>query len=451
MGFVASGKDLSIKKTVDIRYHLGFERVIKKAVGIFKDMGLESIIFRRPVDSITSGSGYEGAMPNKQYAYDHREDRALFLDKAYVERYLGVLRTAYEANREAAAVYAGPAVMEAFGEMPFAPELKKESYRLDEKQQRLAVELANARGSLVNEYIREEERSFTIIAFPLPEIGEPYADIFREIIRINTLDYKKYQDVQQILIDTLDKGTYVLVKGCGNNCTDLRVQLYPLRDKEKETIFENCVADVNIPVGEVFTSPVLKKTDGVLYVSQVYLNELEYRDLRIEFKDGMVTDYSCSNFEDASEGKEYIRRNILKHNDTLPMGEFAIGTNTTAYVASRRYGLAEKLPILIAEKMGPHFALGDTCYSREEDVKMYNPDGREIVAKENEVSALRHEDVNKAYFNCHTDITIPYDELGSICVVCEDGTQIKLIENGRFVLDGTQMLNEPFDTAVDNG
>ena len=26
----------------------------------------------------------------------------------------------------------------------------------------------------------------------------------------------------------------------------------------KESLFENCVADVNIPVGEVFTSPVLK-------------------------------------------------------------------------------------------------------------------------------------------------------------------------------------------------
>ena len=37
--------------------------------------------------------------------------------------------------------------------------------------------------------------------------------------------------------------------------TDLTVQLHTLQDPEKETIFENCVADVNIPVGEVFTSP----------------------------------------------------------------------------------------------------------------------------------------------------------------------------------------------------
>ena len=62
--------------------------------------------------------------------------------------------------------------------------------------------------------------------------------------------------------------------------------------------------------------------------------------------------------------------------------------------------------------MGPHFAVGDTCYSWEEDVKTFNPDGKEIVAKENEISALRNEDLSKAYFSCHTDITIPYDELG---------------------------------------
>ena len=54
--------------------------------------------------------------------------------------------------------------------------------------------------------------------------------------------------------------------------------------------------------------------------------------------------------------------------------------------------------------MGPHFAVGDTCYSWSEDTKVYNPDGRENVAKDNEVSILRKEDISKAYFNCHTDI-----------------------------------------------
>ena len=145
------------------------------------------------------------------------------------------------------------------------------------------------------------------------------------------------------------------------------------------------------------------------------------------------------------EAEKYIKDNVLFHHDTLPIGEFAIGTNTTAYVAGRKFGIEDKLPILIAEKMGPHFALGDTCYSHAEEVPVYNPDGKEIVAKDNEVSLLRKTDRSKAYFSCHTDITIPYDELGELTAVCEDGKRIPIILDGRFVLPGTEKLNEPFE------
>ena len=249
--------------------------------------------------------------------------------------------------------------------------------------------------------------------------------------------------MQQTLIDALDEGECVRILGTGANRTDLTVKLCKLSDPDKETIFENCVADVNIPVGEVFTSPVLEGTNGVLHVSRVYLNELQFKDLEIEFANGMISDYRCGNFERELENKEYIRDNILHKQPTLPLGEFAIGTNTTAYAAAKRYGIEDKLPILIAEKMGPHFAVGDTCYSWSEDVKVYNPNGKEIVARDNSVSALRKEDVSKAYFHCHTDITIPYEELKSSTVATAAGKEITLLENGRFVLPGTEVLNEP--------
>ena len=87
--------------------------------------------------------------------------------------------------------------------------------------------------------------------------------------------------------------------------------------------------------------------------------------------------------------------------------------------------------------------MGDTCYSWSEDIKVYNPNGKEIVARDNSVSLKRKEDVSKAYFHCHTDITIPYEELGKIAVITKDGTEILLLENGKFVLPGTEILNEP--------
>ncbi|MBM6853361.1 aminopeptidase [Mediterraneibacter glycyrrhizinilyticus] len=447
IGFINTGKDLSKKSVVNIRYSLGFEKVIREAIQNFRKMGLKPVIYRAASSVVTKREhhkiGYFGAVPNWQYEYDHRHDQALFMDKRYIERRLEVMRTVYEKNRDLAEQFAGPAVIETFGETPFSPEAKPEAPGYSSEQRELAMMYDSRSGQITNEYIRGDERSFTIVAYPVPEIGERYPEIFDEVIRINTLDAKLYEKVQQTLIDALDQGEYVRILGKGVNRTDLKVQLISLNDPEKETKFENCVADVNIPVGEVFTSPVLEGTDGILNVSRVYLDGLEYRDLEITFKDGKITDYSCSNFDSREEGKKYIYDNVLKNHETLPLGEFAIGTNTTAYVAARKYGIGEKMPILIAEKTGPHFAVGDTCYSWSEEIRVYNPNGKEIVAKDNSVSILRKEDASKAYFHCHTDITIPYDELEEISVVTKEGKNIILIENGRFVLPGTEVLNEP--------
>lgn len=447
IGFVNTGKDLTKKKSVNIRYVLGFERVVKKAIENFEKMGLSPVIYRSGVSMLTKRQhlkiGYYGAIANKQYEYDHRDDQALFLDKKFVERKLEVMQTTYEHCKDLARVFAGPACIEMFGEEPFVPEVKEEVLTLNEKQQELSVSFDSRQSQLVNTYIPGDERSFTIIAYPVPEIGDKYEEIFDEIIRINTLDAKVYEKVQQTLIDALDQGTCVRILGGNGNCTDLTVQLHALKDREKETIFENCVADVNIPVGEVFTSPVLEGTNGLLHVSKVYLNELQYQDLKITFANGMIADYNCKNFERGLENKEYIKEHVLHRQATLPLGEFAIGTNTTAYVAAKKYGIEDKMPILIAEKMGPHFAVGDTCYSWSEDIKVYNPNGKEIIARDNSISILRKEDVSKAYYHCHTDITIPYEELKRIYVITADGKEISLIENGEFVLPGTEILNEP--------
>ena len=452
MGFVNTGKDLSRKSVVNIRYVLGFERVVRQAIRNFEKMGLKPSIYRSSVSAITKRQhlkiGYYGGIANKQYEYDHKDDQGLFLDKQFIERKLEVMKTAFEKHKELAAQFAGPACMETFGEEPYSPVPKKEAIRLTKKQEEYALQYDSKSSQMTNQYIRGDERSFTIVAYPVPEIGEKYAEIFDEIIRINTLDAKTYERVQQTMIDALDQGEYVHILGGNGNRTDLKVQLHKLQNPQKETIFENCVADVNIPVGEVFTSPVLEGTNGVLHVSKVYLNELQYRDLEITFSNGMIADYNCSNFERELENKEYIHDNILHRHPTLPLGEFAIGTNTTAYVAAKKYGIEEKMPILIAEKMGPHFAVGDTCYSWSEDIKVYNPNGKEIIARDNSVSALRKEDVSKAYFHCHTDITIPYEELRKIVVVTEEGKEIiTLLEKGEFVLPGTEILNEPLKNA----
>lgn len=434
-GFVLGRKDLSKKQNVNIYMPIGFERLIRKVIGQLEAKGLKAIIRE---------AGVSSTVASKQYQFDHKFDSGLYMDKAFIDRKLSVAKVAFEKYKDMAAVMAGPIAIETFGEKPFEPEAKKEAVKLDEKQQKLQATYTTSWSQIYHEYIKGDETSFTIIAYPIPEIGDNFTEIFADTIRINTLDEMLYRQIQTDIIGALDKAEYVRVLGKGDNKTDIKVMMQSLNDPSKETLFENCLADVNIPVGEVFTSPKLTGTEGVLNVSEVYLNDLKYTDLSVTFKDGKIVDYTCKNFENEEDNKRFVKENLMYNHDTLPIGEFAIGTNTTAYVIGKKYDIVYKLPILIVEKMGPHFAVGDTCYSYEEDSKTYNPDGKEIVAKDNECSLLRTTDMEKAYFGCHTDITIPYEEIADISAYTKAGEKITIIEDGRFVLPGTEKLNEPF-------
>lgn len=439
-GFIINNIDMSPKRTVNIRYTIGFEPVVREAIRQFAEIGLAPIIYRSGASSLTKGlvkTGYISSSPNPQYEYDHRYDQTLYFDNRFMKHKLECYRNAYEHYREEAYVFAGPACMETFGEKPFLPVSKETSLKLSKKQQELSVEFQIKASEIVNEYIKPDQRSFTIIAYPIPEIGDDFEEIFKEVVKVNTLDKKMYREIQQYLIDALDQALEVHIKGAGNNQTDLYIAMHEMKDPSAETNFENCLADVNIPVGEVFTSPKLAGTNGVLHVGEVYLRDLKFIDLRLTFEDGMITDYTCKNFETEEENRAFMKENLLYNRETLPMGEFAVGTNTTAYAMAKKYDILYKLPILIVEKMGPHFAVGDTCYSHSEETKVYNPDGKEIVAKYNERSE------EGEYFQCHTDITIPYEEIDSIKAVCLGGREIFVIEKGRFVLPGTETLNEP--------
>lgn len=458
IGFEVTGKDLSIRRRCSILSHVGFERVVNRAVKNLAAIGLTAVIPGLQADLFTQHMGRGGGQisttpPNPQYSYDHREDLALYFNDVLRGRRLQALQEAYRDQSAETILYAGPVVLETFGERPFSPEMGEECPRFSKSQQKKIARFRRQSDLLYDQAVIGKERSFTIIAFPVPEITRGYRkgdlqasfdEIFRAVIDINTLDYMTYRNVQAGIISVLDTAEYIHILGKNKNRTDLTVHLQTPRDPEKQSIFENCVADVNIPVGEVFTTPELTGTKGLLHVTRVYLNGLLFEDLAVRFEDGRVADYSCGGFPTAGEGREYIEENILFHHETLPMGECAIGTNTTACAEAVRLGILERLPILIAEKTGPHFAVGDTCYSHEEDNRVFNPDGKEIFAKENDYSRQRDSDPEKAYFGCHTDITIPYEEVGLLEAIRADGTSVPVIRDGLFVLPGTELLNEPF-------
>lgn len=432
--FIREKKDYTIKSTVRVIYHIGQEAIMKEVIKEFGKYNLTPVL-----------AMVESTDVNKQFTYDHRFDNALFFNKDFAETKEKKYEATFEKYKEALSKYSGIAVIESFGEVPFAPESKKTVLKLNEEQSKVYQNATVRLRNIQNNYMPASETTFTIIAFPTPEIGDNFEEIFADTMKINTLDSDKWERIQNEIIKALDKGDYIHVKGCNGNRTDIKVKMHEISNPEKETNFENCIATVNIPVGEVFTSPVLNGTNGILHLEEIFLAGLKYINLELVFKDGYIEKYDCSNFKEESKNKKYIEENLLFPNKTLPLGEFAIGTNTLAYVIAQKHNIVPILPILIGEKMGPHFAVGDTCYSYSEDERVYNLfDGKEIIAKDNEKSILRKTDMENAYTQCHTDITIPYDSLEFINAVTKDGQVIEVIKNGRFTLKGTEELNEPF-------
>jgi hypothetical protein len=435
LGFEEGNRDYKIKSSVWIYFNIGQERIVKSAAAELKKYGLDAIYHMVNSTQI-----------NRQFGYDHRFTNKYYLNEEFSENRIELNKKAKEVTGDLFKAYSGVVAIEKFGETPFSPKKNDAQLKLSEEQQKLHQSMRIKNRQIDDQYKPQNEVSFCIIAFPSPEIGDIFEEIFERTIEINMLDSLTYEKMQQNIIDLLDEADHVHIKGQGKNKTDIKVKLQKIKNPEKETNFVNCGASVNVPVGEVFTSPQLSETTGLLHLPFTFLNGFKYEDLALTFKDGYVVDYDCKNFEETKDNKNYIEENLMFPHKTLPLGEFAIGTNTHAYLLAKQYDIVDLLPILIVEKMGPHFAIGDTCFSWDEDTPVYNKlDGKEITARDNEKTLCRKEDPHSAYTNCHTDITIPYEELDFITAVKSDGTKLDIIRDGRFVVKGTEPLNIPLE------
>ncbi|MBO7402645.1 MAG: hypothetical protein J6U10_06615, partial [Lachnospiraceae bacterium] len=210
-GFEVMGVDFARKRSVCIYYNLGFEKMVKTAAGQFKEMGLLSTFLA------------QSEAENKQSDFDHKQDMALYLDKAYADAYLAAYRKAYERIKDKVRAHGGPAAIEIFGERDFEPVSKKEAPAFNEEQRPLYASLINKNTLLRTEYLPGDERSFAIIAYPVPEIGEKFEAVFADTVKVNTLPRAKYQKIQQSIIDALDLGDHAVIKGMNGNRTELTV------------------------------------------------------------------------------------------------------------------------------------------------------------------------------------------------------------------------------------
>ena len=431
-GFLSQSRDRRDRKRVRLHYCLGQEALAQAVVRSLEKRGLRPLI-QKPQCLTWSGA----------YAMAHGADRAACLSEGALE----ALRTAYEAAfaaREAVLLdTCGMIGIGQFGEAAGVPETPADAYMPDPVRRQRLLELENAKRELEARYLAPSDLSFCKVAYPNLLVGENFPAVFDAFYELNTMDSLRYELVQQTIIDALDGCEHVELRGAGRNQTDLVVRLQPLRDPARETNFLNCGGDLNIPHGELFTTPRLAGTDGVLHVQEIYLKGVYFRDLILRFRDGMMVSYDCGGCRDAAAGRAYVQEHLLQGRETLPMGEFAIGSNTLAYAIARDMDLVPRMPILLAEKMGPHVAVGDPCFARGEDAPVYNLyDKKEMTARENERTARRGTG-EAVYTNVHTDITLAFDELARLDGVRADGSHVPVLRNGLFVLPGTEILNEP--------
>jgi aminopeptidase len=433
-GFVSDGKVLEAGSSLILRVPVGYERLLGHLASLVEDLGLHPVV-HRPSPNIL----------NRQANLDHKFDVTLWLDDGYIERLMAEKDALMRKHAGMAEKCRGVMVVTFFGEKPFSPLDKPQAVSPGNEEMERFRRYQNGIMSIQEKYMPRRQMSFTVISFPSPEIGDRFEEIFDATMKMNSVDNATHMRLQRSLIGILDGAESVHVLGRGANRTDLTVALQQPEDLGSKTAFRNCLADINIPVGEVFTSPRLKGTNGILHVEQVMLNRMEFRDLEIGFQDGMARKYTCSNFESGEEGEKFVRKQLFFPHEELPAGEFAIGTNTLAYEMAMKFGIMDLLPVLIIEKMGPHLAIGDTCYAHEEDQAVRNPDGREVVARDNEKTLARKEDPEGAYTHTHIDISIPFHMIGHITVIYPDGSRRDIIREGRFAPDELAELNGPID------
>lgn len=134
-----------------------------------------------------------------------------------------------------------------------------------------------------------------------------FADFFYKAC---LLDYAELNERMKPLHNLLANSSEVQLKGEG---TDITLSI-------EGQNWIPCAGDLNIPDGEIFSSPILESVNGhITYAPSVY-NGKPFGFVRLEVKDGVVVDFD-------SDNKEGLQAILETDEGSKRFGEFAIGTN----------------------------------------------------------------------------------------------------------------------------
>lgn len=195
----------------------------------------------------------------------------------------------------------------------------------------------------VHGQIRVPHTKWVLAAYPTPTMSQlagMSTEAFEQFyFDVCCLDYSRMSKAMDPLVALMEKTDKVQLLGPGTDVT-FSIQGIPAI---------KCHGRVNIPDGEVFTSPVKDSVNGVLqYNTPSPYDGTVYENVRLEFKNGKIINATANYTErlnkvlDTDEGARYI-------------GEFAIGVNP--------YITRPMKDILFDEKISGsiHFTPGEAC------------------------------------------------------------------------------------------
>ncbi|MBT2754417.1 aminopeptidase [Mesobacillus foraminis] len=170
-------------------------------------------------------------------------------------------------------------------------------------------------GKKVHRDIRVPKTKWVVLRYPTSSMAqlakmstEAFEDFYFDVCN---LDYGKMDKAMDSLVELMNKTDKVRITGPG---TDLSFSI-------KDIPAIKCAGEMNIPDGEVYTSPVRNSVNGrITYNTPSPYQGFTFENVTLTFKDGKIIEASSNDSErlnrifDTDEGARYI-------------GEFAIGVN----------------------------------------------------------------------------------------------------------------------------
>ena len=163
--------------------------------------------------------------------------------------------------------------------------------------------------------IRVAKTKWVILRWPtegMSQLAKMSTEEFEDMFfKVCNLDYGKMDRAMDALGDLMAKTDKVRIVAPD---TDLTFSI-------KNIGFQKCSGQCNIPDGEIYTAPVKNSVNGTIHYNTPSIeNGIEFRDVRLTFKDGKIIEATANDTKaanaifDTDEGARYV-------------GEFSFGLN----------------------------------------------------------------------------------------------------------------------------